>query len=188
VVIVIVAVIGTLIAVNVLNLATVSRVKKNVTIEYEVNAAADKLEITAPATNDCSGPPKKGCFKIDKNNKGDIKFVFNDANDEWILKQFTICAGDTKITDVCSSELTLDQRLEFFVMDDATGSTILLTPASGKVDMTKLPVGLKTFYLLDQNTIDQKYFYNIKVCPKADPDEDDKCLTLDPPIENKGLR
>lgn len=186
-VIAIVTVIVTLIATNQVLTTTVKRDKKAIAIEYEVNDDATQLVITAPLTDNCSGGNKTGCFKIEKSKTGMVSFVFNDAKDEWILKQFTLCAGNTKITDACSSDLTLDERLEFFVMDDATGTTTLLTPASGEVELSLLPVGLKTFYLLDQNTIDQEYFYNIEVCPKAAPDDADKCLTLDPPIENKGL-
>jgi len=186
-VIAIVAVIVTLIATNQVLTTTVKRDKQGIDIEYKVNAAADKLEITLPATDNCNGGAKTGCFKIKKNKKGWIKFVFNGDAEQWVLNQFTLCPTDTKIGDACPRPLTIDEQLEFFVMDDPQGTMILPVPASGQVGLAPLPAGSKTFYLFDQNTIEQMYFYNIRVCTVPDPNIPQKCLTLDPPIENKGL-
>jgi hypothetical protein len=164
-----VGVIGTLIAINVLKPTTVIRDKQVIDIEYEVNAAADKL----------------GCFRIKKNNKGWIRFVFNGDAEQWVLNQFTLCPGDTKIVDACLRDLTLDEQMEFAVMNDPQGTNKLQPPPSGQVKLTGLVAGSKEFYLFDQNTIEQTYFYNIKVCQQAAPTI---CLTLDPPVENKGLK
>jgi hypothetical protein len=160
-----------------------ARTKNNLDIQYQVNSGETELEITAPLSNNCTNNSgKKGCFKIKKNKTGLIKFTFT-ADDEWYLTQFTVCKGNTKITDACGANLNLDERLEFFVMDDAAGSNIFVTPASGQVDLTQLGADARVFYLLDQNTIKQEYFYNIQACKS--PSE---CLTFDPPVENKGLK
>lgn len=176
--------------------STKPREKKDFVIAFEVNDTEDKLVVTSPATDNCkNNGSKTGCFKIKKLKTGLITFNFTDDEDKWELRQFTVCSGDTEITDSCNSDLTLDERLEFFVMDDDTGTTTLFTPASGEVDLTQLNLaaGSNTFYLFDQNTINQTYYYNIKVCrtdeekDKSDTDKD--CLTfIDPPIENKGLK
>jgi len=159
--------------------------KKDIAIEFEVNSDGNMLEITSPLSNNCkaANSNKKGCFKIKKNKTGLVTFKFT-ADEAWELKQFTICQGDTKIKDSCGSDLNLDQRLEFFIMDDAKGSNILVTPASGEIDLSSFPAaaGLREFYFFDQNTIRQDYFYNIEACNGGD------CIYLDPPVENKGRR
>lgn len=162
--------------------------KDSITINYAVNTAGDGLEITANNSEKCDGSTKPGCLKVKKSKTGLIEFVFADA-DDWNLTQFTICAGSTPIEESCAADLTLDEQLEFFVMDDSTGTTILLTPDNGQVKLTQLQTGAKfdTFYLFDQNTIHQKYYYNIKACPDGNDDgSDDGCVYLDPPLENKG--
>jgi hypothetical protein len=153
------------------------------TINYGVNAEGNQLEITANDSEKCDGSTKNGCFKIKKSKAGLIKFVFTNA-DTWELTQFTICQGTTPIEDTCKVDLTLDEQLEFFVMDDSSGTTILLTPKSGQVDLTQIQDGdnAGTFYLFDQNTIDREYYYNIRACPA----DGGTCVYLDPPIENKG--
>ncbi|MGA9573051.1 MAG: hypothetical protein WBS20_03785 [Lysobacterales bacterium] len=157
--------------------------KEGLTIRYKINDALDGLEIVSnngkwPCTR---GENKKGCFKIKKSDAGLITYTFDNTDSAWTVKQFTICQSETPITNSCDEDLTLDEQLEFFVMDDTTGTKILLTPKSGKVVLSPLGDGLRTFYLFDQNTIKQDYYYNIEVCSEAG-----SCLYLDPPVENKG--
>ena len=75
-------------------------------------------------------------------------------------------------------------------MNNPQGDEILRTPKSGQVDLTQLADddNLRTFYLFDQNTIKRDYFYNIQVCKLEYESEKKTCLTLDPPIENRGRR
>jgi myo-inositol-hexaphosphate 3-phosphohydrolase len=114
---------------------TQPRARNEMTIEYAVNADETNLEITAPDLDNCTNQGvKSGCFRIKKKNTGLVKYEFN-ANDDWVLKQFTICEGETKITTSCNTDLTLDEKLEFFIMDDNTGQTVLLTPSTGVVDL-----------------------------------------------------
>ena len=155
--------------------------RKDIVIEYKVNDDGDKLVIETNTSGKCLGGTKNGCFKVKKSKSGAIKFEFI-TEDGWDLKQFTICEGSTPIEDSCGRELKVDERLEFFVMSDKIGTEILLTPPNGQVDLTQLGAGVKTFYLFDQNTIRQEYYYNIEACPT----DDGKCIYLDPPIENKG--
>jgi hypothetical protein len=185
-VVVIIAVIGTLIAVNVLNLPTVFKDKQKFTIDYKVSATGDKLEITTPENVNCSGGPKKGCVKIDKGKKGEITFVFKDPANQWVLNQLRLCPGDTKIAGACS--LSTKEQGEFSVMNEPRSAIKLPPSPSGEVDLKLLPPGSKTFYLDDENSFAQTYFYNISVCTVSVGNEPQKCLTLDPPIENKGLK
>ena len=106
-----------------------------------------------------------------------------------MLNQFTICPGLDKITNSCPVNLDRNERLEFFIMNNAQGDKILLTPKSGQVDLTLLgDDSLRTFFLFDQNTIRREYFYNIQVCKTEYESESETCLTLDPPVENRGRR
>lgn len=179
----IVSILGTLLVMYLTPGASMARDKKDIEIVYEVDAGQTMLVVTAPVDDNCTNSGKKtGCFKIKKNKTGLIKYTFS-ANDGWYLKQFTICSGDSKITTACDNDLTLAERLEFFVMDDAKGSNVQIIPESGEVDLVQFLAGSKTFYLLDQNTINRTYFYNIQAC-----NDDVGCLTLDPPVENKGLK
>ena len=172
------------------------RENKDFTIAFQVSGNEDKLEVTSPNLDNCKNKGSKtGCFRIKKLKTGLITFKFTDEDNKWALQQFTVCRGETPVTDSCTNDLTLDERLEFIVMNDATGSKTLFTPASGEVDLTQLqlPAGSSTFYLFDQNTIKQTYYYNIKACridEEKNAGEDVKqCLTfIDPPVENKGLK
>jgi hypothetical protein len=166
--------------------STKPRKKEDIQITFKVSDSGDKLEVTSPDDQKCNDKGKgKGCFKIKKLKTGLITFNFTDDDDMWFLRQFTICSGEAHVTDSCSSDLTLDERLEFFVMDDKAGTTMLFTPASGQVDLTLLPDGTKTFYLFDQNNIKRTYYYNIIACKNEDPQE---CRWFaDPQVENRGL-
>jgi hypothetical protein len=158
---------------------------KPVTINYKVNDAGTELEVTLTDPDGCkkNHNEKSGCFKIKNKKTGLIKYEFT-ASDQWELKRFLICQRETEITvtDPCTVDLTLNERLEFSVMENADGGKILVTPASGEVDLSQLPAGaaLRTFYLFDQNTIQRKYVYSIEAC------DGDNCIRLDPPVENKG--
>lgn len=171
------------------------REKEGITIEFKVNDDENKLEVTSPDFDNCNNGSKTGCFRIKKLKSGLITFSFTDDSNQWSLQQLTVCRGETPITDSCADDLTLDERLEFFVMNDDMGTNTLFTPATGEVDLTQLqlPAGSNTFYLFDQNTIKRTYYYNIKVC-RVDAGENTgggvkNCLTfIDPPIENKGLK
>jgi len=192
----VIAVAATLVVSGLLSLAaydpTIPRPKEAIpTIGFEVNMDEEQLVISPTFQGNCNqhpdtpnNPKNKGCFRIKKNSIGLIKFEFT-ASDDWVLKQFTICRGDSKIKTSCDDALTIFERLEFFVMNDDKGTTVLLTPGSGVVDLNQLPDGdaLRTFYLFDQNTIKGDYFYNIEACNTTI----NKCWTLDPPVENKGL-
>lgn len=160
--------------------------RKDIVIDYAVGKVdgVDKLVIVTNTSGKCTGGVDKGCFKVKKSKNGAIKFEFTTA-DGWDLKQFTICSGMNEITNSCTVDLTLDERLEFFVMNNKAGDQILLTPPDGQVDLTQLGDDVKIFYLFDQNTIKQDYYYNIKACPTGSVD-DSGCLYLDPPIENRG--
>ncbi len=163
---------------------TKAKVKEPVAIHYDVKTTDPRaLEIKSNSNiYPCSRSNNSGCFKIKRPKTGVITFTFDNAEPAWELKQFTICQGGTPIKNSCIKDLTLNEQLEFFVMDDSTGTTILLTPKSGEVDLVPLGDALRTFYLFDQNTIKQDFYYSIKACNK----DTDECLNLDPPIENKG--
>lgn len=171
--------------------------KKQINIKFEVKSDESALVVDEQDVDNCTDHPSyngkgKGCFRLDKDAAGLIKFKFKDS-DKWTLKQFTICRDpnvtgetDEKIETSCNGDLlSIDERLEFFIMDDKKGTKVLHTPESGEVVLSELFDNgkLKQFYLVDQNTIKQAYFYNIQACKT---DEPAKCATFDPPVENTG--
>ena len=149
-------------------------------VEFHVENIANpsKLEITTAAASSCA---KKGCFKIKKKNVGEIKFIFTAPDNDWQLTEFNICRNTAKSGSDC--DLTLWERLEFFASNDASGSSLYVTNGKGSIDISSLPAGSTTFYLFDQNSIKQDYFYHIKAC---NPNNVPECITTDPAIENKG--
>ena len=158
---------------------------KPVAIHFKVNDAETELEVTSTDPSGCKDDKgeKPGCFKIKNKKTGLIKYEFA-APAYWELKRFLICQRTTEITQAepCDVDLTLNERLEFSVMEKEDGGKILVTPASGVVDLTQLPDGaaLRTFYVFDQNTIRSRYVYSIVACDGAN------CIGLDPPVDNKG--
>jgi hypothetical protein len=162
-------------------------------ITFKING--DELEITSitggtdPDLKKCRNTKKKNCIKVKRGFAGLVAYTFDNDDDDWVLKQFTICRGLDKITTTCTADLDRNERLEFFIMNNAQGDEILLTPKSGEVDLTQLKDdSLRTFFLFDQNTIKRDYFYNIQVCKPETESETETCLTLDPPVENRGRR
>lgn len=160
-------------------------------VTFKVNSSGDELEITSiaggtdPNLKKCKKTNKKNCIKVKRGFAGLVAFTFDNDDDDWVLTQFTICRGLDKITTKCPLNLDRNERLEFFIMNNAQGDKILLTPKSGQIDLTQLEDdSLRTFFLFDQNTIRREYFYNIQACNEAT----ETCLTLDPPVENRGRR
>jgi len=173
--------------------ASAETIKKEISITLQVNTDnPDKpvLVVSAQDVDNCDNHEfmgKKGCFKIGTKEIGLIEFKF-EASDQWSFEQFTICPvkdlKDPKITTSCAGNLSVLQRLEFFVTDDKQGTKVLTTSKKGVVNLLDLEQdNLKKFYLLDQNNTEQVYFYNIQACRTDDPAI---CATLDPPVENTG--
>ncbi len=164
-------------------------------VTFKINTAGDELVITSitdgtdPNLKKCKNTNKKNCIKVKRGFAGLVKFTFDNQDDDWVLNQFTICPGLDKITNSCPVNLDRNERLEFFIMNNEQGDKILLTPKSGQVDLTLLgDDSLRSFFLFDQNTIRRDYFYNIQVCKTESESESEPCLTLDPPVENRGRR
>ena len=147
------------------------------TVDFEVAIGLDKLEITAPE----AGCTKKGCFEIKNKKSGEITFNFTAPDSNWQLTELKICKGTEKNNVDC--DLSLWERLEFFASDDLIGTKLFVTNIGGGIDLTDLPAGPTTFYLFDQNSIKEDYFYRIKAC---NPGNDPVCIDTDPPIKNKG--
>lgn len=146
-------------------------------VDFNVASGLDELEITAPV----SGCTKKGCFKIKKKNSGEIRFNFTAPDDNWQLTEFKICKGTDKTSLDCN--LTLWERLDFFASNDDLGTSLFVTDNSGSIDLESLPAGSTSFYLFDQNSIKQEYFYRIEACH---PTNVPNCIYTDPLIDNKG--
>ena len=162
-----------------------AKTKQDIVVRYRVDNTGNGLTIQSNnGGGACNGRRPQGCLEVDQGEAGLIEFEFMTQNG-WTLEQFTICAGSAPIQDACippGQDLTIDEQLEFFVMDDSVGTNILVTPPNGQVNLTLLGPDIRTFYLFDQNTINQEYYYNIKACPTAGG----ACRYLDPPIENRG--
>ena len=170
--------------------------KKEMSIEFSVKPDETALYVIDQSKKKCKtdAGQKAGCFRVGGKKTGLVKYEFNkfdddddddnDVDDGWRLKKFMICQRDVEITQAnpCTTTLSVAERLEFFIMESETGGKILVTPASGEVDLSQLPAGadLREFYVYDQNIIKLKYVYSIEACNGA------ACVRLDPPVENKG--
>ena len=169
---------------------TVAKPSSTPEVIFKINSAGDELEITSitngtdPNFKKCRNTNNKNCIRVKRGYAGLVAYTFDNQDDDWVLTQFTICRGQDKVTIKCSKDLDRNERLEFFIMNNAQGDKTLLTPKSGQVDLTQLAEDetLRTFFLFDQNTIKREYFYNIEACNY----QTENCLTLDPPVENKG--
>ena len=150
---------------------------KDVVIEFKVADSLDKLVIT---DSDCS-PKNKGCIAVKQGHTGLVKFIFKpeDVADGWKLDEFKICKGKLKTNLDCN--LSVWQRLGFFVADDDEGTKILVADKTGSFKLNQLSPGSSEFYLFDQNTVKKWFFYSITVCKDIS-----NCISTDPPIDNKG--
>ncbi len=176
---------------------TIAKLTSTPEVKLKINSAGTYLEVdsidggTDPDLKKCRNTNKKNCIRVKRGYAGLVAYTLNkdDHDKGWVLTQFTICRGPNKIKTSCSVDLDRNERLEFFIMNNAQGDITLLTPKSGEVYLNQLKDdSLKKFFLFDQNTIRRDYFYNIQACKPETETEPKKCLTLDPPIENKGRR
>lgn len=171
------------------SLTTAPKISDPFDIEFGVEGVNDKakLVITKAA---CTGrtPQAKGCLKVSRGRSGVVTFKFN-ASPPWELKELTICRGSTKDRQKC--DLSIWERMEFAVADAVLqtngkykpGSTLAHIQDDGSIDLSELVPGAESteFILLDVNSIRKEYFYNIKACYAPD-----HCITLDPPLDNRG--
>lgn len=154
-------------------------VEKPPDIIAQVVHGSTQLKITTPGSPNCRVQNQgNGCVYIDKGDTGLITFKLA-APKVWVFNSFEVCKGNTDANKVCS--LNLWERMEFVATDDA-GVTVLLPDEFGTIELTLLSSSLYEFILLDQNRIDQEYYYRVEACNSSTG----KCLWADPPIENKG--
>ena len=124
---------------------------------------------------------KNGCVHIDANNTGLITFR-KTGPAVWKLTTFQICKVTAGAND-CN--LNVWERFEFAIANvDASNAT--LPDSSGKVDLTSLNIpttgpNQNAFIVLDQNRIQQEYYYRIELCTESE------CEWADPPLENGGI-
>jgi hypothetical protein len=162
--------------------SNITKPKKSTQTDIEFEVDQTELIITK---SDCTSTRRhaKGCFKVKRGEAGVVFFKFN-ADSSWKLKKFTICKGTAKGALVC--DLSVWERMDFAVANAVVDSAGKIVPGSdlahtmkdGSIDLTKL--NDDKFFLLDVNTIQQDYFYNIQACKGS------SCITIDPPIINGG--
>lgn len=144
----------------------------------DLNVGDDELYTRTKPRGNCK---KDGCFEVDLNWSASIRFRLK-ANARWELTEMNICEGEVK-TAVCQLESW--QTKEFVAYGRSLGAEI--TPDENGliklVSASSKPV--TSFYLFDFNFNEYDYHYSITACP-VDSDDESECVTLDPPIINKG--
>lgn len=128
-------------------------------------------------------PGIRGCFKVDKKQRGVIHYKFTGKTG-WSLQEFKICKGFSK-NRVCSPA---DLPVQEFRIAASKKATQMFGPNDdGSIDLSQLPAssnGSVDFYLFDENTVKQDYYYSISACPTTTG----TCIWTDPPIVNRGGR
>lgn len=142
---------------------------------------AGSAGITTPGSAKCKvvNQGKNGCIHMDQNDTGLIKFKLTGPPG-WAFATFEICKILPDESKVCN--LNVWERLEFAATTDSPGANALLPAADGRVILTDLSAGLREFLLLDQNRIEQEYYYRVEVCDGS------TCTWADPPLENGGMK
>jgi len=155
---------------------------KKPTIKLHVVGNPKELIVRTPGNLYCkSASAANGCISVGRRDIALINFELK-TSPGWYFTEFKICRGNTKATEVCDLEKW--EKAEFFAAD-GTASSLLFPDDSGIIDLTQLSNELTEFYLFDFNSVEQDFFYTIKVCnPGASP----TCITTDPPIVNKGRK
>jgi len=124
---------------------------------------------------------KDGCFEVDLNWSASIRFRLK-ANEKWELTEMKICEGEDK-TAVCQLESW--QTKEFVAYGKSLGAEIS-PDENGLIRLeSESSKPVRNFYLFDFNLNKSDYHYSITACPVGTDDEKE-CVTLDPPIVNKG--
>ena len=96
----------------------------------------------------------------------------------WVFASMQICKLKGNIQD-CN--LDLWDRIQFPIKNK-DGDKFLIPDEQGKVDLTVFGND-DEFYLVNQNTVAQDYYYSVNVCNGGGV-----CTTVDPPVENGGRR
>jgi len=146
-----------------------------------VNESETELVIDSNNGKKCSKSGKKGCINAAKGTIAVIDFHLIRSNG-WHITEMKICLGEDKPTPANPCALKKADIAQFSA--GARGVFYRLDPAgNGEIKLTGLSTGLSKFNLLDSNSFPEDYFYTITACKDA---QSDVCVSLDPPIENKG--
>jgi len=150
-------------------------------IRLAVNESETELVIVSNNGKKCSKSGKKGCINAVENTIAVVDFHLISSNG-WHITEMNICLGEDKPTLADPCTLKKADIAQFSA--GARGAFYRLYPdGNGKIDLTGLSTGLSKFNLLDSNSFPEDYFYTITACKDA---QSDVCVSLDPPIENKG--
>jgi|GEM_PF-2329649 len=152
---------------------------------FDVAASLDKLEFTSEKrckkiVKKNNQPGERGCFKVKKNQRGGIIYKFAGESG-WVLESFQICKGIAKNKNCSPANLPSG---EFMIAANSFATTLYAPDDDGSINLTGLPVntdGSVDFYLFDENSTEEDYFYSIEACHETLP-----CIWTDPPIINRG--
>ena len=158
---------------------SVSALQKS-TIKLHVIGNPKELIVKTPGSSNCkAASPANGCVAVGKRDTALITFELKTSPD-WNFSEFKICRGSAKDSQDCNLEKW--EKAEFFAAD-AKAFKLIFPNDSGIIDLKQLSNDLTKFYLFDFNSVEQDFFYTIKVC---NADSTIPCITTDPTIENKG--
>lgn len=145
----------------------------------------DKLEIysaTGKAAN-CPAGEAKGCIRVTKWRKANIRFLLdNDGDmDDWKFSKIQLVAEQAgKLNFGNQNGFTQDMINDFYVK---ISNTKQYPDANGIIDLAGLKKG-DTFKLIDRNKFKQTYSYQVRACNTAVSPPD--CRDSDPKIINEG--
>lgn len=132
------------------------------TVILEVDESVPALSIKTSNGTNCRG---RGCLSSPRNTTLRAKFTLYQS-DGWHFSRFELCKGNNKASRKC--DLTEFNRLEFAAQSVNDGP-LAVPGKSGIIELSDLGVGdgLHEFFIYNQNSAKQNYYYRVQVCQDA---------------------
>ena len=146
-----------------------------------VNANNNHVAITAPPGARCKARNRvnPGCVHFDTNETGTLTFK-RTGQKTWTFTKLQICKLNADGTKDCNRDSW--ERMQF-AASDTQKNKLVLPDKNGVFDLSQLLSVQSEFLLLNLNTVDQDYYYQVELCQSGV-----NCEWADPPIENKGRK
>lgn len=126
---------------------------------------------------------QNGCMVFFETESGVVTFDMSGNHEDFHITELKLCKGITP-PEPLSADCTLGDNADDFYVVKSEGGLQIPHKNTGKIEWS-YDDAIKTFVLHDQNTLTQKYYYMVTACDGADP-ATRKCVTADPPLDNKG--